>query len=244
VVQYANKRAVRARRFLPRGRETWWLLLAEIYRALLSRSVERRPELVVYGESLGAEVVAEVLSEGGTETLESSSISRGALMGLPFHGGRRLRALRERGERLPDGLAVFSDLGELQSLPEEEQALTRYLIFTHAEDPVANYTGIQLAWRRPWWLRPGSRHPRVPKGMRWLPGITWLQVLFDIKNGTSFRPEFEARAHDYRLELPALLRVAFGHTDLDGATVEAIGRETAERAWRQAQRESGRSVPR
>jgi uncharacterized membrane protein len=243
VVQYANKRAVRARRYLPRGRETWWLLLAEIYRALLSRSPEQRPELLVYGESLGAEVVAEVLSEGGTETLESSSIARGALMGLPFHGGQRLRALRARGERLPEGLAVCSDLGELQSMPRDKRTLIRYLIFTHAEDPVANYTGIQLAYRRPWWLRAENRHPRLPRRMRWLPGITWLQVLFDIKNGTSFQPTFEARAHDYRLELPALLRVAYGHTDLDRGTVEAIEQELAERAWRQTQRESGRRTP-
>lgn len=110
VVQYSDKRSVRARKHLARARETWWLLLEELDRALASIPAERRPEIVVYGESLGAQVVAEVLSEGGAETLQSFNIARGALMGLPFAGGRQLRALRERGEPLPDGLGVFADL--------------------------------------------------------------------------------------------------------------------------------------
>ena len=237
VVQYSNKRAVRAFKQLARARETWWLLLEALDRALAAEPPERRPEIVVYGESLGAQVVAETLSEGGTETLRSFNIARGALIGLPFAGGEKLRALRARGEPLPPGLAVVADLEELAALPPEPRAEIRYVIFTHAEDPVANFTGTRLLWERPYWLRPEGRHPRLPPGVRWLPGITYLQALFDVKNSTGFTPTFEAHAHDYRLELPALLRVAFGHSDVSDAQLRAIELETARAAVQQAERE-------
>ena len=240
--QYSNKRSVRARKHLGRARETWWLLLEELDRALAPIPAERRPEIIVYGESLGAQVVAEVLSEGGTETMRSFNIARGALMGLPFDGMQKLRALRQRGEPLPGGLGVFSDLERLTALPFREQEAIRYLIFTHAEDPVANFSGTRLLWERPGWLRPEGRHLRLPAGMRWLPGITYLHVMFDIKNGTSFGPAFDAYAHDYRRELPTLLRIAFGHSDVTGEELRAVERETARAAVDQAERERGAHV--
>jgi len=242
VVQYSNKRAVRAVRNLARARETWWLLLAELDRALAALPAEQRPEVAVYGESLGAQVVAEVLSEGGAETLRSFNIARGALIGLPFSGRHKLRALRDRGEPLPTGLGVFDDLQEVAALSPEQQRQTHYLIFTHAEDPVANFSGARLLWEEPEWLRPDGRHPRLPRGMHWLPGITYLQVMFDVKNGTGFPPRFEAYAHDYRSELPKLLRIAFGHLDVSGEQLAAIELETVQSARRQADREAGGRV--
>jgi hypothetical protein len=73
--------------------------------------------------------------------------------------------------------------------------------------------------------------------MRWLPGITYLQVMFDIKNGTTYTPRFEAYAHDYRAELPTLLRVAFGHVDVSDDQLHAIESVTARSYAEQAERE-------
>jgi uncharacterized membrane protein len=117
-------------------------------------------------------------------------------------------------------------------LPEEEQGRLRYVVLTHPEDPVANYTGKQLLWRRPFWLPRSGGHPRIPPGVRWLPGITFLHALFDVKNGTAFGVEFEAYAHDYRAEAPAIARVAFGHRDVSDAQLAEIAARTAE-SWRE-----------
>ena len=73
--------------------------------------------------------------------------------------------------------------------------------------------------------------------MRWTPGITYLQVMFDIKNGTSYTPVFEAYAHDYRCELPTLLRIAFGHADVSADQLRAIESATARSYAEQAERE-------
>ena len=244
-VQYSHLRSVRARKHVKVARETWRLLLEELDRRLDELPPERRPEVAVYGESLGAQVVAEALFEGGAQLLTALQIGRGALLGVPFAGTKKLLAIRRRGEPEPEGLGVFSDLEELIGLRREEQERLRYILFTHAEDPVANFSGSRLLWERPRWLEPEGRHPRLPSGMRWLPGITFLHVLFDVKNGTSFTPQFEAYAHDYRLELPTLLRIAFGHADVSDEQLAAIERETAQAAVAQAEREArARSGPR
>jgi hypothetical protein len=78
--------------------------------------------------------------------------------------------------------------------------------------------------------------------MRWLPGITFFHVLFDIKNATSYTPVFEAYAHDYRRELPTLLRIAFGHGDITDAQLAAVDTATARSAVIQAEREAGARV--
>jgi uncharacterized membrane protein len=236
VVQYSNKRSVRALKHIARAREIWWLVLVELNRALATVAEDRRPEIIVYGESLGAQVIAETLAEGGTATLQSLDIDRGILVGLPFAAGEMLRALRDRGEALPDGLGVFSDLESVNALSAAQRDRVRYLIFTHAEDPVANFSR-QLLWERPAWLRPGTRPASLPAGMRWTPGITYLQVMFDIKNGTSYTPVFEAYAHDYRCELPALLRIAFGHAEVSADQLRAIESATARSYAEQAERE-------
>ena len=76
-VQYSHLRSIRARRHLKRARETWRLLLEELARRLEALPPGRRPEVAVYGESLGAQVVAEALFEGGAHLLTALNIARG-----------------------------------------------------------------------------------------------------------------------------------------------------------------------
>ena len=209
-LQYGNQRSYRSLKAVPIGIQTYRLLLA----AIAER--ERVPELVLYGESLGA------------------WIGTGALAGP--EGVRPARALLVG---VPDGAAeLVEDLR--RALPED-----RLTIVVHPEDPVANYSGLRLLWRRPSWL-PASRpsDPRIPRGMRWLPGITFLQVRFDVKNGTTFQVELGATGHDYRLELPAIVRDAFGHADAPDELLRAIEESVQDSARAQAERErAGKSRP-
>jgi uncharacterized membrane protein len=237
-VQYNNERSFRSLKSVPRARETYRLLLEALHARLVGG--DGRPEIVFYGESLGAWVGAELLAEGGLELVETLGVERGVLLGIPHGGAYKLVRLRGASARLPEGLGVFGTADELEALPAEDRAGLRYVIVTHPEDPVANYTGLQLLWRRPFWLRPGARSPRIPAAMRWMPGITFLQVLFDVKNGTSFVPVFEPRAHDYRAEHPAVVRIAYGHDDVTDEQLGAIAARTVASAERQWERERGR----
>jgi uncharacterized membrane protein len=69
-------------------------------------------------------------------------------------------------------------------------------------DPVVLFRGLDLIWRRPDWLPPGS----------WTPGITFLQLAFDLVAATNWPAAVpQALAHDYRLEGPAAVDLAFAH---------------------------------
>jgi Alpha/beta-hydrolase family len=244
VVQYSDKRALRAFKQLDAARETWRSLMEQLGDALEQLPAARRPEIVVYGESLGAWVVAEAIVEGGAATIGALHIARGALLGVPYPARVKLRALRDSGEPLPDGIGIFAGMEELAALPEEAQRRLRYVLVTHAEDPVGVFSGFRLAWERPDWLTRAGRHPRIPAKMRWLPWITYVHLLFDIKNSTARTEHFDAYAHDYRAELPALLRVAFGHLDVSAELLEEVEAEVARSARRQAEREQRGKVVR
>jgi uncharacterized membrane protein len=238
-VQYNNERSFRSLKSVPLARETYRLLLEALHDRLAGES--GRPEIVFYGESLGAWVGAELLAEGGLELAERLGVARAVLLGIPHGGAYKLVRMRGRSEGVPAGVGVFGTADELAALAADERASVRFLIVTHPEDPVANYTGRQLLWRRPFWLRPRTRQtPRIPAPMRWMPGITFLQVLFDVKNGTSFVPVFEPRAHDYRAEHPEIVRVAYGHDDVTDEQLNEIAARTLASAERQWERERGR----
>ena len=239
-VQYNNERSFRSLKSVPLARETYRLLLEALHDRLAAAR-DGRPEVVFYGESLGAWVGAELLAAEGLEVAERFGVARGVLLGIPHGGAYKLVRMRRGSEDLPEGVGVFGTAEELEALPADARRGLRYVIVTHPEDPVANYTGLQLLWRRPFWLRPRRRRsPRIPATMRWMPGITFLQVLFDVKNGTSFVPVFEPRAHDYRAEHPAIVRVAFGHDDVTDEQLEEIAARTVASAERQWERERGR----
>jgi uncharacterized membrane protein len=181
------------------------------YRLLLDAIAERQggAEVVLYGESLGAWIGA-----GALAGVDGVKPARVLLVGPPHFAKRVVREL------------------------ERELPGDRLTVVVHPEDPVANYSGPTLLWRRPPWLPAGRpADPRIPHGLRWLPGITFLQVLFDVKNGTMFPVELGATGHDYRRELPALVASAFGHEDVTPHLIRTIEERVQASAHAQAERE-------
>lgn len=235
-VQYNDERSVRSLKVVPIAAEAYRLLLETLDERLRARG-DDRPEVTVYGESLGAWVAADIAAAGGLEVMATLGVDRAVLLGIPFFGAERLLSLRPAADRLPETIGVFRTAEDMAGLGEEERTRLRYVVVSHPEDPVANYSGFHLMWRRPLWLARGRVDPRVPAAMRWLPGITFFQVAFDVKNGTSFTPVFAVRAHDYRAEHPAIVRIAFGHYDVSEEQLRAIAERTATSAHAQKERE-------
>ncbi|WJJ09788.1 alpha/beta-hydrolase family protein [Prescottella equi] len=157
-------------------------LFEQVHAAWAQRPENRRPKLVVFGESLG--------SYGGQSAFASGSdiVERtdGALfVGTPNFAQPwgRITDTRDSGstERLPvvdDGRHVrFASRPEDTALPGNWEA-SRVVYWQHASDPIT-WWSFDLALRQPDWLRE-SPGPDVYPGMRWLPIVTFWQVTLDM----------------------------------------------------------------
>ena len=78
----------------------------------------------------------------------------------------------------------------------------RFVLFERQTDPVVLFPGLELLWRRPPW------HP----GGTWKPGISFVHGLLDLVKATRWTADQpSAEGHDYRIELPLVVNLAFGH---------------------------------
>jgi uncharacterized membrane protein len=175
------------------------LLLDAVFTELSDRDATDRPKILLYGESLGARVQQRALQP---DELVRRDVHSALWVGTP--GGRdsdRFRAtlteppvIVDRPDQLPHPLP---------------QPHPRVWFLEHDGDPVVRFRR-DLLHRRPEWLvqRPRGRH--VPDEMRWMPVITWIQVLVDTLFATHVTPgEFDSRGHDYRADLGAVVAAAF-----------------------------------
>ena len=189
-VQYHDKRTPYLWRKVPVAAQTHRLLLGRLQVAM--RDLDDPPELVVYGESLGAWASQRVFQDDGIEGLERRGVQRALWVGTPYLSklGRALRGaphtlhLRTRDirERDPDG-----DF--------------RYVFLERLSDPVVLFPGVDLLWRR-----------YEQSGGGWKPGISFLQGLVDLVKATRWTAdEPSSEGHDYRIELPLTVNVAYGH---------------------------------
>jgi uncharacterized membrane protein len=89
----------------------------------------------------------------------------------------------------------------------------RFVLLERLTDPVVLFPGLELLWRRPPWYPGGS----------WKPGISFVQALLDLVKATRWTADQPApEGHDYRIELPLAVNLAFGHRrPLDEASAVA-----------------------
>lgn len=196
------------------GRKQFRLLLSAIRRRLYDMNPEERPRLVIFGESLGAHTSQDPFLHTGTQGLVDGGIDGALWIGTP-HLSQWKRQVRETDRPDVDAGLVreFSGPDDLSTMSAQERERLRYVLLTNGNDPVG-YFGPELLIQSPRWLGdPESRPPGVPGGQRWIPPLTFLQTLVDMKNALNIVPgEFIANGHDYRANLPTFVRVAF---DLD-----------------------------
>lgn len=143
-----------------------------------------RPQLYLYGLSLGSFGVESVLSSINTlnEPIDGAFMS-----GPPFVNGLhdQLEAARQPGTApwLPvvdDGRTVrfLSEQGGSELL-EGSWGPTRLVYLQHGSDPVVFFSP-SLALNPPDWLLEGQRSPDVSPAMGWFPLVTFWQVALDL----------------------------------------------------------------
>lgn len=225
-IQYGAYPSFLAVQTVALGRMQFRILLLGVRERLRGMPPERRPRVLVFGESLGAWTASDVIMHQGIGGFDHYGIDRALWVGLPWLAKwSRSGMIRGSSDLVPPGtLGVFDRVEQLEALTSAERAALRAVILSHDNDPVA-LLGPDLLVQRPRWL--GERRGRgVPQAMRWIPIVTFLQTLVDALNSMVQVPgAFTSYGHDYRADMARVVHEAF---QLPPVTVEQMAAVQAE----------------
>jgi uncharacterized membrane protein len=207
------------------GQGQFRLLLWGVKQRLAERPPERRPRVLVFGESLGAWTSSDVVMFQGIEGFDHYGIDQALWVGLPWLAKwSRSGMTRGSSTLVPAGtVGVFDRHEQLQELSDEQRARLRATVLSHDNDPIA-VLGPELLIRRPWWLADGQRGRGVPDAMNWRPLVTFVQTAMDAANAMVSVPgKFGSFGHDYRADMVRFVQDAFqlpAATDAQLASIE------------------------
>jgi uncharacterized membrane protein len=193
------------------GRRQYRMLIDAIHNALSERPKDKRPRVVLFGESLGAWTSQDAFEHRGTQGLLDAGIDRAIWIGSPYMSKWKEEVLKsERADVDRTLIGHFNDFGQLEALGPDARARLRYVMITHDDDGVAHF-GLDLLARAPEWLGPAETRPAsVPKAEQWRSPTTFVQTLIDMKNSANVIPgQFEAKGHDYRADLARFVREVY-----------------------------------
>jgi uncharacterized membrane protein len=205
------------------GQSQFRLLLWGVKQRLAERPPERRPRVLIFGESLGAWTSSDVVMFQGIEGFDHYGIDQALWVGLPWLAKwSRSGMARGSSSLVPEGtVAVFDRHDQLQALDDEQRKRLRAVILSHDNDPIA-VLGPELLIKPPWWLADGRRGRGVPEAMHWRPLITFVQTAMDAANAMVSVPgKFGSFGHDYRADMARFVQDAFR---LPEATEPQLGR--------------------
>ena len=172
---------------------------------------EKRPRLVGFGESLGAQTLQSCFLHEGVAGFERAGIDSALFLGTPA-GSQWKREWRiNPQEEDPKGEVVHvANYEQWQAVTAGRTTPARVVLLDNPEDPITKFTP-RLAVMRPSWLPTGGpKPPGVPESAIWMPYTTMLVVLIDIVNAIDFKPGvFVARGHDYRASLARMVAAAY-----------------------------------
>jgi uncharacterized membrane protein len=191
------------------GREQNRAMLHALTWRLRAIPEDKRPKLYLFGESLGAHTMQDAFLHEGTKGYVRAGVERALFIGTPAASGWARRWRENPAKADPEGRVVeVANYEEFETLPPETRDAARIFLVSHHEDPIVKFEP-ELAVEQPAWLRE-PREPGVPRGMRWRPVGTFLNVGVDLKNSTDVVPGvFVARGHDYRADLARFTSLAF-----------------------------------
>jgi len=203
------------------GREQNRAMLHALTWRLRSIPETERPRLVLFGESLGAHTMQDAFLHEGTKGFERAGVDRALFVGTPASSGWAMRWHADREKSDPRGEVIeVASYEEYLALPETSRETARIILLSHHEDPIVKFSPA-LAVEVPQWLEE-PRETGIPRGLRWRPVGTFLNVGVDLKNSTDVVPGvFVSRGHDYRADLARFTSVAFD-LPTDEQTMERI----------------------
>ncbi len=165
----------------------------------------KRPRLVNFGESLGAECALDVGWPEGVARLEQVGLDCGLYLGVPFRSSMWKQWLAD-----PSAIDADGRLRNVSDATELTPGRGRHVMINHHDDPI-NMFSYEMVVQRPWWMGPpDTRPPLVPRETIFRPVISFVVALVDLLNGMDSKPgEFVRKGHDYRIDIAAGLEKTY-----------------------------------
>jgi uncharacterized membrane protein len=223
-IQYARYPSFLSVQKVALGRGQFRLLLWGVTQRLAGVPPERRPRVLVFGESMGAWTSSDVIMFQGIRGFDHYGIDRALWVGLPWLAKwSRSGMTRGSSTLVPEGtVRVFDHHDQLAALDDHQRGRLRAVVVSHDNDPIA-VLGPDLLVQRPPWLADGQRGRGVPHTMRWQPVGTGVQTGMDAMNAMLLTPgEFASFGHDYRADMAAFVRDVYGLPDATDEQLERI----------------------
>jgi uncharacterized membrane protein len=205
------------------GRAQFRQLLWGVKQRLIAVPEDKRPKVLVFGESLGAWSSSDVVMHQGVAGFDHYGIHDALWFGLPGLARWSKTGMREgRNPLTPAGtVGAFDRFEQYQALTAEEKAKLRAVIVDHDNDPISQMS-LRLAVKRPPWLD-GHRGRGVAETMKWTPVITFTQVIVDAMNAMVAIPgQFMSFGHDYRADTAAFVQAAYELPEVTEAQMAAL----------------------
>jgi len=206
VPQYAYVPSALALNKTTEGVELQRAVIAAVIRRLDELAPVNRPRVVQFGESLGAQVAADVAGADGVPRFDALGLDSGLYLGVPFRSSLWKAWLRD-SEQMSAGGRLLN----VAQAPDIPLGSGRHVMINHHDDPI-NMFSYEMVVQRPWWFGPPeTRPPKVPRETLFRPVISFVIALVDLVNGMDAKPgEFRRLAHDYRIDLAQALERTYG----------------------------------
>ncbi|MFD6388479.1 alpha/beta hydrolase [Nocardia sp. NPDC060259] len=208
-----------------RARQAGQALFEAVHAEWDTLPADRRPKLVVFGESLG--------SFGGEAAFAGIQDMAARIDGVLFVGPtatnpvwRDATARRDPGS--PQWLPIYRDghtvrfIADAPDLarPDTAWGSPKVVYLQHASDPITWWTP-QLLFQKPDWLREERGHDVLPS-TRWIPVVTFLQVSADMAVSTDVP---DGHGHTFHADIAdawAAILAPAGWTPADTERLRAI----------------------
>jgi uncharacterized membrane protein len=223
-IQYGRSPSFLALQKVALGRQQFRQLMWGVKQRLAERPADKRPKVLIFGESLGAWSSSDVVMHQGIGGFDDYGIDRALWFGLPGFAKWSKTGMRDgSSDLIPDGsVGTFDRIEEYNLLTEKEKDAMRAVILDHDNDPIAQVS-MRLAVKEPAWLRRSERGRNVPDEMEWTPLLTFIQVAVDAMNAMRVVPgEFKSFGHDYRGDTAAFVQAAYRFPAVSDEQLEQV----------------------
>jgi uncharacterized membrane protein len=216
-LQYGDQRSFSVDSMLARNVaiEQHRMLIEAVHAEIEKLPADKRPELYLFGESLGGWTAQDAVTGNGPGGFDELGIKRALWVGTP--------GMSHWADRVPADMAErVTGIDNLDTLHASDIAdKERVLEFRNPDDAVTKID-VRTLWSKPEYLREESQH--INDEQVWIPGITFLQNGLDTYNAiaASQPGKFGVQAHDYRLAHAKAVQLAYDFDDVSDAKLEAM----------------------